>query len=268
MKFVIYRLLFEVTRRCNLKCAHCMRGDAQNIDLTKEHVDAFFNLNQIRSINYLAFSGGEPTLNPGIISYTVDKIIDEHIPVYSMGLITNGQLYSEEIVSAFNKFTDYRRKEDMDRYAKKNLESLIKEAKTKKYTFIGFSVDQYHKDMNPDIKKAYFKNEDKIIFDYNVLTDEDLIKTGRSNKGQDIDYKIDLKYGVKDIEDCTIQTYTYLTANGKLTTTGMGTYEAMDKINMGNVEDMPLSEAIIKYGKADSMPISFSPNFKHLRKQL
>ena len=28
--------IVEVTRKCNLKCEHCMRGEAQNVTLTKE----------------------------------------------------------------------------------------------------------------------------------------------------------------------------------------------------------------------------------------
>ena len=32
-KLICYNLMLEVTRRCNLQCEHCMRGEAQNIDM-------------------------------------------------------------------------------------------------------------------------------------------------------------------------------------------------------------------------------------------
>ena len=42
MKKILYRkVMLEITRRCQLKCAHCMRGDAQNLDMSEEIIDAF-----------------------------------------------------------------------------------------------------------------------------------------------------------------------------------------------------------------------------------
>ena len=241
MRFIIYNLLFEVTRRCNLKCAHCMRGDSENINLSKKHVDAFFELNKIRYIYSLDFSGGEPTLNPNIIAYTIDKIINEKIPVSKIGLVTNGQVYSEIIAEAFAKFTDYRRQQELKRYINKkwsNVDQLIEEAQTKKHASIAFSDDWYHKDINAEIKDHYLKHDDKIHFGSNPVFAKDLIKTGRSTSGKEVEYKIDLKYGVRDIEDCVIQSYIYLTANGQLTTTGIGTFEDMNALNMGKVTEM------------------------------
>lgn len=40
MKAYIYNLIFEVTRKCNLHCEHCLQGNAQNLDLSKEIVGA------------------------------------------------------------------------------------------------------------------------------------------------------------------------------------------------------------------------------------
>ena len=50
MKFDIQSLTLEVTRRCNLACEHCMRGDAQNVDMTYEMVDKILDNEEINSI--------------------------------------------------------------------------------------------------------------------------------------------------------------------------------------------------------------------------
>lgn len=35
----IYNMTFEVTRKCNKKCIHCLRGDSQNINMTQEIIE-------------------------------------------------------------------------------------------------------------------------------------------------------------------------------------------------------------------------------------
>ena len=37
-KIAIDHLLVEITRKCQLRCAHCLRGDAQNIATKIKHV--------------------------------------------------------------------------------------------------------------------------------------------------------------------------------------------------------------------------------------
>ena len=35
-------LVLEITRRCNMSCEHCMRGEAQNIDMDLSIIDKIF----------------------------------------------------------------------------------------------------------------------------------------------------------------------------------------------------------------------------------
>ena len=65
------QLVLETTRKCNLHCNHCMRGDKQDLDLTTDIIDTIFKNKEIRGIKTICFSGGEPTLNPNIIIYTI-----------------------------------------------------------------------------------------------------------------------------------------------------------------------------------------------------
>lgn len=66
-KFYIKNMSIEITRRCNMSCAHCMRGDMQNVDLS--HQDIRNVLKYVKDIHSLTLTGGEPSLNPEAIRY-------------------------------------------------------------------------------------------------------------------------------------------------------------------------------------------------------
>ena len=38
-KIVFNQLTVEITRKCNMAFAHCLRGDAENVDLTNMDID-------------------------------------------------------------------------------------------------------------------------------------------------------------------------------------------------------------------------------------
>ena len=60
-------LCLEVTRRCNMGCAHCLRGNAENLDMSRETIDQV--LEQVDMIGQVTFTGGEPSLNMDTIRY-------------------------------------------------------------------------------------------------------------------------------------------------------------------------------------------------------
>ena len=57
----IQNLAIEVTRKCNIKCAHCLRGDSQNKDIDLKYIDIL--LDQVNYIGHFCPTGGEPSLN-------------------------------------------------------------------------------------------------------------------------------------------------------------------------------------------------------------
>lgn len=92
----IYNLILEVTRRCNMSCAHCMRGDAQNMDANPILIPKI--LDGISEIETLTFTGGEPALNTPYMKAVVDYIIERRIPVHGCFVATNAKVYSPELV--------------------------------------------------------------------------------------------------------------------------------------------------------------------------
>lgn len=252
--FNLWNLTFEVTRRCNLKCKHCMRGNAQNVDLTKEIVDQVLDNNDIKSIDHLAFSGGEPTLNEDIIVYIIDKIIANNIDVYKVSMVTNGVIFSEKIIDAFKRFNKYRNEVMKERLTIKyshHLELLpeVLKENTDTHARIGFSNDQFHGNMEDTIKK-YKEAAPELKFSFNGnMKDEDLYKTGRSKIGREFTYAIDpIRYYEEG--DCyNTFDYLYVTSLGYYETKGMGSFEDMDMINMGSVFDISIKDILVKHGE-------------------
>ena len=242
MKLYYSRLQIELTRRCNQSCAHCCRGEAQNIDLTKEIVDDFFEKNDIYYISNLLFSGGEPTLNGKMLEYFIDKIIEKDIIVYSFMLSINGLTYSKELINGLNKLQKYIiSKSEIPRY---------------KAGILMISQDQFHKEAN---KKVIEKLKDLSYFspiDKHIINEEDILPYGRalenglSKQQPDLSELIDYQknYRIKEYEGTTylVIDYQYISANGNIINNGCESYDLMDEYALGNVQDQSIEEIHLK----------------------
>ncbi len=229
----MYKLIkdvsIEITRRCNQKCEHCMRGDSENIDISKDYIDKLFSEDKLIIAN-LNLSGGEPTLNEELIEYIIDKIIDEKIIVLSLQMTTNGLIYSERIIKAFERFHAYVNNRLINLYNFFKLQSPI--------TAIRLSNDQYHlptsnyKDYLGPIKIEYTGSKDYL--------DDEILLAGRARHfcfGQYYDYHL---YNIDFYNNGMIDIFNnsfYLTATGFVTNNGDGEYKDMDIINFGRIED-------------------------------
>lgn len=94
---VIQNLVLEVTRRCNMACEHCLRGDAQNMDMSKEIIDEV--LKSCNGINSVTFAGGEPSLNISIIRYffeQAEKLENIRQLALKNGYVINFRMITEE----------------------------------------------------------------------------------------------------------------------------------------------------------------------------
>lgn len=97
--------VIEVTRKCNMKCPHCLRGDAQCIDITQDIINSA--LRQVKSIGCITFTGGEPTLNIPAIRYTLQVCKHLNIPVYAFYIVTNGKKVTNEFLHTLIDWYNY-----------------------------------------------------------------------------------------------------------------------------------------------------------------
>ncbi|MBD5584080.1 MAG: radical SAM protein [Clostridia bacterium] len=104
-KYSCYELIIEVTRRCNMRCAHCLRGDAEDQDISFQVIDD--TLRHFDQINTITFTGGEPSLNLQAIRHALTYCKRRKIPVGSFFIATNGLENVDGLIKVCDKWYDY-----------------------------------------------------------------------------------------------------------------------------------------------------------------
>ena len=94
----ISTLVIEVTRRCNMTCNHCLRGEAQNMNLKPEFVESL--LSQVDEIGSVSFSGGEPSLAVGVINHFLETAKRKKVEIGNFYIATNGLDITEDFILA------------------------------------------------------------------------------------------------------------------------------------------------------------------------
>lgn len=167
-KLVVCTAFIEITRRCNLSCVHCMKGDAQPIDILPEYIDSF--MSQFDLIYALAFGGGEPTLAPDLIRYTLNSAKRHGVRIGRVVIITNGTVKSEDFLSVFRDFSNYTLKPEYNR--------------------ILISNDRFHRfatgitPQNYEEIKTYFEDNGRNIVEFQDNT-YNLVRVGNCAKKED-----------------------------------------------------------------------------------
>lgn len=82
-------LVIETTRRCNMRCAHCMRGEPQDSDINNDVLDSLFS--KTGSVGVLTFTGGEPTMNIDAIEQTLYCCKYYNVPIQGVNIVINGK---------------------------------------------------------------------------------------------------------------------------------------------------------------------------------
>lgn len=243
MEIIYKELGIELTRKCNEMCAHCLRGPAENIDLSKEVIDSLFDNNDIRLIENLLLSGGEPTMNGKALNYLVDKIIEKKVVVGIYRVIVNGTYYSEEFGNAIKRLHEYIDKVGWNR------ECNVMYANS--FGRIGISQDQYHKKARQEVLDKLKELPSKIVILDDNYNSKRLLPYGRalendlsSNKPDiskltniDGSYLI-MKYGREGIQI----NKQYICSNGNVCLDPNYPFEVLDEYRIGNVLESSILE--------------------------
>lgn len=108
----IKNLCIEITRRCNMRCAHCMRGDAEPVDIPLKHISNL--LRHVRYIHHFNITGGEPSLNVRAIRHILERVRAYGITVNDFYIVTNGSATSrsEEFIEACAALYEYQEEKE------------------------------------------------------------------------------------------------------------------------------------------------------------
>jgi len=94
-------LCIEVTRRCNMCCAHCLRGDAQNLDISD---DVLREIAKTVQPSTVVFTGGEPSLNIPAIRKYFEYAREYGTTPSSFYVVTNGKANQKELALTLLEF--------------------------------------------------------------------------------------------------------------------------------------------------------------------
>lgn len=166
-------LAIELTRKCQLCCPHCFRGESQNLNISNEDIDRFFQNTEI--INHLYFTGGEPTLNLDSMQYILDKLYEYGIPVFKLGIVTNGYEVSDRFINIVRQFKDL---------IALCLSVEHSNVNPSKYITITMSMDDYHQGY--DKQRQFLTLKEKLsqigIALHTTIQGDVCIKRGRATK--------------------------------------------------------------------------------------
>lgn len=257
MKYNFENLIFEITRKCNMKCAHCLRGNAQNKNMSKETM-----LQSLRGISYIStvtFGGGEPTLNLDMIWYFIECCRMLDIEVGNFYIVTNGKSYHRELEDVcdalYNFCTDNEisgltvSDDEFHREWQPN-RSLFEKTRDRYY----YGEDIYYSEIQKygeleEIAKPYARFTDKTHKDGQFYG---LINMGRASENGIWDrelsvYYPDVEVSSSDSEECYVDGEVYITFNGDYIATCDSSYERMNEFKFGNVFNK--EEAFLKFTK-------------------
>ena len=236
----------EVTRRCNLACSHCVRGEAQNIDISEEIIDKLFD--QINNCKSISLTGGEPLLVPDKIIYIINKIINKRIHITRFSFITNGTILNHNTIKVLESLND------LYKYCCQLYYHLFGE-NTFPYISIGISKDVYH-DNDPQRAVDFFKkylNENIIVRthpDYNI--EGYITREGRAeinDMGEIYHFKKCplTNHRIMIDADAWVNCKISIGAKGNVFLDDMHSFDTIDNNSMGDILHEPLSCIFYKW---------------------
>lgn len=237
-KLTIDSLVIEVTRRCNLTCEHCLRGDAEDLDLKHGVISDLFEHNDIGYISTVTFTGGEPTLNCAAIDRFIDTCNDYSVSVGSFYIVVNGVSIPDEFILTVARLYNF---------CDDNEISQVQVSDS--HFYYGQDIDQINKlEVFKIFSRRETSNDEYLISQGNAIEyitdyvdgDGRTINIDSENAELVTDYDYDV--------NC-IRGTLYLNVNGDLLGCCDLSYESQEQYKLGNVKTDTLKDILKELDK-------------------
>ena len=230
-KLSLRDLAIEVTRRCNMECEHCMRGDIQPIDMNPAYLTEF--LSHIDYILDVTLTGGEPSIATDVINEALGSFKTTKTPLGNFYVVTNGKVVPDSFLLAMMQWWLYCDENEI--------------------SAVALSKDKFHEQVpKENIKKlsslSFFNEQDKAT-DWDKIP---LLAVGRAkhmpNTRPVSKYDGNIEYEEYDDEVMINNTIT-LTATGDILTVCDYAYDDYDKYKIANINEPDWFEKFVKHIK-------------------
>lgn len=260
----------ELTRRCNMDCIHCSRGNAQNVNMSEEvlynaldnlqTIDEFVNDDK-KYTHLLYFYGGEPFLCPESIHKCVKYITEKGIFLLGMWVITNGTVLSNEIASDFENIRTHiercrkifisKHRDGLEKVFKNETDKIFKDNPVS----IQISYNYHNIAQSQKALEFYSKyNIDVRFFDKGNEESEKSKALSYSGRAKKLTDNKDIYFIVKDnhcmatgVNVRYVEKTICISANGNVFLGLDYEYTNIDNDNMGNVLNESIYDMAIKW---------------------
>ena len=239
MKILAPIVSIEISQKCNLACAHCMRGEPENISITKDILNSFFD--EVKGGKALVISGGEPFICYDEIKEVMEVIKQKEVLFGGVIIVTNGTVYDERIYSLLeNNFEIIQICVSHDKYHLESIEKLYDEDRISNNPSLNpLNFEEVLDNLKRHINSPYF---DEFYQEH-----EYLINMGRTLELDVPKKELDLLgYFYSDLLDeiLLVGPEIYLDSLGYITD-GNTSYDKREELSIGNIKNSSLYNMVI-----------------------
>lgn len=222
-------VMIEVTRQCNLECKHCLRGNQQKISVNMWDVDTLFS--QIKYIEVLVLTGGEPALHPHRIRAITSIARNKGVTINNFYISTNGTISTNDFLSSIFDLWMYCNVNDESCMEISN--DVFHDMKKIQQNMDRLSVFSFTRFRYRPNEFEFSDRFPEYIYDYEGK--KDIISEGKGKKYNDLQIPVpDFKKTIERGESFDI----YLNSKGNIVLGCDWSYETQDKYYLCHVSEL------------------------------
>lgn len=238
---MIFKNLFiEITRRCKSNCSYCLRGEQQNLDMSKEIMDKIFAY--ASEVDELMITGGEPLMAVDALSNLHEVISKKKVKIGHFRIVTSLNGFdAEKSFAILDKFHAISSEPMLD-HVEAPSDSDSKKMNDKRRELISDIAEKH--------PYAFIRND---VHGFPTSTFQSCFIDSGKYAGKQESFNPKYLNGF-DIEGETVWSDVYVSSNGNVVTSCDLSYDLIDNdlINFGNVTKQSIESIILSNHKSKS----------------